>query len=63
MSLNADTGWETATWEGSRRAQMRSALQMTVRERLQALEELAELARRLADMPRTNTTPETRNAR
>ena len=53
MSQEADAGWETATWEGSRRAQMRSALTLTVRERLQALEALAELAQRLANMPRT----------
>ena len=52
MSSEADTSWETATWEGSRRAQLRSALALTVRERLQALEALAELAQRLADMPR-----------
>ncbi|HMH19814.1 MAG TPA: hypothetical protein VK572_16880 [Burkholderiales bacterium] len=48
-----DPGWETATWEGSRRAQLRATLALTVRERLQALEELAELAQRLATMPRT----------
>lgn len=53
MSREADASWETATWEGSRRAQLRAALTLTVRERLQALEELAELARRLAAMPRT----------
>ena len=44
--------WETATWEGSRRAQLRAALALTVRERLQALEDLAELAEWLAAMPR-----------
>lgn len=53
MSREADASWETATWEGSRRARLRAALTLTVRERLQALEELAELARRLAAMPRT----------
>ena len=53
MSREADTTWETATWEGSRRAQLRSALALTVRERLQALEALTELAHRLAEMPRT----------
>jgi hypothetical protein len=53
MNQAVDTGWETATWEGSRRAQLRAALALTVRERLQALEDLAELARRLAAMPRT----------
>lgn len=54
MSREADASWETATWEGSRRAQLRAALSLTVRERLQALEELAELAQRLADMPRSD---------
>ena len=53
MDRDADAGWETATWEGSRRAQLRAALALTVRERLQALEDLAELAQRLAEMPRT----------
>jgi len=53
MSPPAEAGWETATWEGSRRAQLRAALSMTVRERLQALEDLSELAERLAAMPRT----------
>jgi len=53
MNRAAEAGWETATWEGSRRAQLRAALSMTVRERLQALEDLARLAERLAAMPRT----------
>jgi hypothetical protein len=52
MSREAEADWETATWEGSRRAQVRAALALTVRERLQALEALADLAQRLADMPR-----------
>lgn len=53
MNRAVDADWETATWEGSRRAQLRAALTLTVRERLQALDELAELAQRLATMPRT----------
>ena len=53
MNRAAEAGWETATREGSRRAQLRAALALTVRERLQALEDLAELAQRLATMPRT----------
>ena len=53
MDRAVDPDWETATWEDSRRAQLRAALALTVRERLQALEELAELAQRLATMPRT----------
>jgi len=52
MKRAADASWETATWEGSRRAQLRAALALTVRERLEALEDLAELAQRLAAMPR-----------
>ena len=53
MNREAETGWETATWEGSRRAQLRTALALTVRERLQALDGLIELAQRLATMPCT----------
>lgn len=53
MTGKADALWETATWEGSRRRQLRAALALTVRERLQALEALSELAQRLAEMPRT----------
>lgn len=33
--------WSAATWEGSRRAQLRLSLRLTVRERLAVLEELA----------------------
>ena len=44
--------WEAATWDGSRRLQLRVALSMTIRQRLQAMEELAVLAQRLAAMPR-----------
>jgi len=47
--------WSTATWKGSREVQLRAALAMTLRQRFQALEELADLARRLASMPRTST--------
>ena len=50
--LKADAGWQSATWDGSRRAQLRAALALSVRERLEALEALAELAQRLAEMPR-----------
>lgn len=40
-----DKVWDTATWEGSRRAQLRQSLRLSVRERLQALESLAETSR------------------
>ena len=57
MTGKADASWESATWEGSRRVQLRAALALTVRERLQALEALSELAKRLAEMPRTQRAP------
>jgi hypothetical protein len=44
--------WSNATWKGSRRAQLRIALALSVRERLLAMQELAELSERLASMPR-----------
>lgn len=39
--MTDEAAWEAGTWEGSRRAQLRRALRLTVRERLLALEELA----------------------
>ena len=53
METDSDPAWEAATWEGSRRAQIRAALALSLRERLQALDDLIELSRRLAEMPRT----------
>lgn len=38
------------TWEGSRREQIRRALRLTVRERLQAAEELSDLSRAFQQM-------------
>ena len=63
MNRAVEAGWETATWEGSRRAQLRAALSMTVRERLQALEDLARLAERLAAMTRTQGPSSGRSSR
>ena len=37
--------WELTTWEGSRREQIRRALRLTIRERLQAAEELSNVSR------------------
>lgn len=45
-----DSAWEAATWEGSRRAQLRRALELTVRQRLEALEALSETSASLADL-------------
>ena len=57
MEPTDDASWENATWEGSRRAQLRAALKLSVRERLETLAELAELAERLASMPRKHSQP------
>lgn len=45
-----DIDWTLTTWEGSRRAQLRRALELTLRERLEAIEGLADVARRLEEM-------------
>ena len=47
--MNGDRrAWEAGTWEGSRRAQLRRALQLSVRERLEVLETLSETSVELA---------------
>jgi hypothetical protein len=51
MSENPDDiDWSLTTWEGSRRAQLRHALTLTLRERMEAVEGLADVARRLQEM-------------
>ena len=45
-----DIDWSVTTWEGSRSAQLRRALTLTLRERLEAAEGLADVARRLQEM-------------
>ncbi len=42
--------WSQTTWEGNRRAQLRHALSLTLRERLQAVEDMAEVSERLREM-------------
>lgn len=46
----SDDAWHTTTWEGNRRAQLHRSLKLTLRERLQAVEDMAEMARRLEEM-------------
>ena len=41
-----DIDWSVTTWDGSRRAQLRNALKLTLRQRLEAAEGLADVARR-----------------
>lgn len=51
MSEDRDNiDWSLTTWEGSRRAQLRHALTLTLRERMEAVEGLADVARRLQEM-------------
>ena len=52
MSDAPPADWSNATWEGSRRAQLRVALALSVRERLLAMQELGDLSEKLATMPR-----------
>jgi hypothetical protein len=62
--VTSNPDWSTATWEGSRRAQIRRNLRLTVRERLEALEELTETSEQLARTAReAPTVAATENAR
>jgi len=45
MSIDAEEiDWSLCTWEGSKRAQIRGFLRLTVRERLEAVEAMGRLA-------------------
>ena len=57
MSDAPQADWSNATWEGSRRAQLRVALALSVRERLLAMQALGELSEQLATMPRIAASP------
>ena len=48
--MSDQRSWESGTWEGARRAGIRKALRLSVRERLQALDSLAETSERLAQI-------------
>lgn len=50
MATRPDDEWELATWVGVRREQLRRALRLTLRGRLEARDEMAELARRFERM-------------
>jgi CRISPR-associated protein Csx17 len=49
---SSDSDWAAATWEGSRRAQLRRALSLTVRQRLEVLESLSEASDHIAEIGR-----------
>lgn len=44
--------WSVAGWEGSRRAQIRRWMSLTLRERLEMLEEMARFARHMGNIHR-----------
>jgi hypothetical protein len=46
--MSDDRSWEAGSWEGSRRAQLRRSLRLSVRERLEVMESLTETAAGLA---------------
>jgi predicted ATP-dependent protease len=48
--IRDEIDWSLTTWEGSRRAQLRHALTLTLRERMEAVEALADVARRSQEM-------------
>ena len=50
MTQIPDELWEQTTWDGSRRAQLREALKLTLRERMQSIEDMADLADRFRQM-------------
>lgn len=54
MNDDIEQNWDNATWLGSRRAMIRQSLKLTVRERLQALEELNETSKALASLKTRN---------
>ena len=54
MDNKIEQNWDNASWEGSRRAMIRKSLKLTVRERLQALEDLAKTSHKLANLKTSN---------
>jgi len=52
MDEQSEINWELTTWEGSRREQLRRWCALTIRERLQAVDDMGELARRIQAMPK-----------
>jgi hypothetical protein len=53
----SDELWAETTWDGNRRAQLRQALTLTLRERLQAVEDMGEVAERFREMRSRHKSP------
>jgi hypothetical protein len=49
-----DFEWGVTTWEGARREQLRRSVALTLRERIQAVEDMVEVVRRLREMRATS---------
>ncbi len=47
---NKNIDWDLTTWEGSRKAQLRQWLKLTLRERLQAVENMGEITQHFQQM-------------
>lgn len=45
---STEQDWENATWEGSRRAQLRASLKLTHKERFEAMQDLQDTSQWLA---------------
>lgn len=45
-----DIDWSKTTWEGSRREKLRRWQKLSIRERLQAVEDMGEIAQRFKEM-------------
>ena len=50
MDDKIEQSWGNASWGGSRRAMIRKALKLTVRQRLQDLEDLAKTSQKLVSL-------------
>jgi hypothetical protein len=55
-----DFDWNVTTYDGARREQLRRALALTLRERMQFVEDMAEVAERFRQMRETGEVPATR---
>ncbi|MEN8205523.1 MAG: hypothetical protein ABFS24_05870 [Pseudomonadota bacterium] len=53
MTNDKNQDWDNATWEGSRKAQLKQSLKLSPKERFEALETLAETSNWLVNAPRT----------
>ena len=52
-----DIDWSLTTWEGSRRAQLRDWMKLSLTEKWQAVEEMADLARETIERRRQQRLP------